>query len=251
MKRKFLGSLNQGHPAVFLPIIHYSLLSFSQLVAQYIVEQGFDLYMKNDYTFLENVFKLLRSNFQYRCVLSVPQFLSMGFTERKVLMCLDIIRVSRKRHEELLRFKRIAEKKLQAASPTPAERPITPPRPSGRTPIKKTLSFKKIDQQFYEMDPQGFDIDRSPITTERASSSPTKREDDNSQESAVRQLTVSIGRLMERVDEIDTRMEEYIERTEAKLLLMTGKLKMLENSQRGARVQSLTEDKQDSPSHFL
>mmetsp|Transcript_22765 Transcript_22765/g.40952 ORF Transcript_22765/g.40952 Transcript_22765/m.40952 type:complete len:207 (+) Transcript_22765:1825-2445(+) len=206
--------------------------------------------MKNDFTFLENVFKLLRSNFQYRCVLSVPQFLSMGFTERKVLMCLDVIRVARKRHEELLRFKRIADKKQQSASPVPAERPKTPPRPNVKTPIKKTLSFKKIDQQPFEQSPQAFEVERSPIT-DRASSSPTKREDDDSQESAVRQLTVTLGRLMKRVEEIDQKMEDFIEKTEAKIVLMTGKIKLLENSYRGARVQSMTEDKQDSPSHYL
>jgi hypothetical protein len=212
---------------MFLPIIHYSLLSFSQLVAQYLVEQGFDLYMKNDFTFLESVFKLLRSNFQYRCVLSVPQFLSMGFTERKVLMCLDIIRVVRKRHEELLRFRRIAEKKQQLASPTPAERPKTPPRPSVRTPIKKTLTFKAADQEFYDQDI--LEGDPSPIS-ERASASPAKYEDGESQENAVQQLTTTLARLVKRVEDIGSRMEQFMEKTEAKIVLMTGKIRILDSS---------------------
>jgi hypothetical protein len=220
-------------------------------VAEYIVEQGFDLYMKNDFTFLENVFKLLRSNFQYRCVMSVPQFLSMGFTERKVLMCLDIIKAVRKRHEELLRFKRITDKKLQGAAPAVTDVPKTPPRPNVKTPVKRTQSGQKTEQQPYEAAPLSYERDRSPLTTERFSSSPTKREDDDHQESAVRQLTVTLGRLMSRVDEIEKTMEEFMERTEAKLVLMAGKVKMLDNSSRGSRLQGLTEDKQDLPSQYL
>lgn len=34
----------KGHPSFFLPIIHFSLLLYSKPVANYINEQGFDLY---------------------------------------------------------------------------------------------------------------------------------------------------------------------------------------------------------------
>jgi hypothetical protein len=222
---------------VFLPVLHYALLSFSQLVAHYIAEQGFDLHMKNDFTFLEIVIKLLRANFQYRCVLSVPQFLSMGFTERKVLMCLDVVRAVRKRHEELLRFKRISERR-RGASPARTDRHKTPVRPDTRTQVKQSLDFKNADQQAYRQG-SAHERHRSPIT-ERVGA--MTGEADALQEKAVRQLTITLGRLLKHVDQLELKMEEFIERTETKLVVMAGKIKTMEISYRGARLQSLTED---------
>lgn len=205
--------------------------------------------MKNDFTFLENVFKLLRSNFQYRCVLSVSQFLSMGFTERKVLMCLDIIRVVRKRHEELARFKRTTEKKQQSVSPSPTDRPKTPPRPSSKkAPVKKSHAFKALDQQRYDQEFQASEEDRSPIATERAGISPTKREDEQPQDSAIRQLNMTIGLLLKRVDEVGSKMEDFIEKTDAKILLMAGKIKLLENSRNRGKP---ADNSPDSPALYL
>jgi hypothetical protein len=219
---------------VFLPVLHYALLSFSQLVAHYIAEQGFDLHMKNDFTFLEIAIKLLRANFQYHCVLSVPQFLSMGFTERKVLMCLDIVRAVRKRHEELLRFKRISERKLKGASPARTDRPKTPLRPDARTQVKQSLDFKRAAQRGYK---QG-----SAHVRTRSQLTERVGEADALREQAVRQLTTTLSRLMKHVDQLELKMEEFIENTQTKLIVMAGKIKTIEILYRGARLQSLTED---------
>ena len=43
----------KGHPVAFLPFIHHALLTFQPDVAEWIREQGYDLYAKNDYRFEE------------------------------------------------------------------------------------------------------------------------------------------------------------------------------------------------------
>lgn len=54
-----MDTFSEGLPPVFLPIIHHSLLEFSPQVAAFISENGFDLFAKNDYRFMESAYKLL------------------------------------------------------------------------------------------------------------------------------------------------------------------------------------------------
>jgi len=44
---------------VYMPIIHFSLLTYSKPVTEHIQEQGFDLFAKNDFQFMKAVFELL------------------------------------------------------------------------------------------------------------------------------------------------------------------------------------------------
>eukprot|EP00191_Tetraselmis_sp_GSL018_P024280 CAMPEP_0177627252 /NCGR_PEP_ID=MMETSP0419_2-20121207/31102_1 /TAXON_ID=582737 /ORGANISM="Tetraselmis sp., Strain GSL018" /LENGTH=550 /DNA_ID=CAMNT_0019128389 /DNA_START=596 /DNA_END=2248 /DNA_ORIENTATION=- len=95
--------VRQGDPAAFLPILHYSLISFSKPLAREIVENNYELNGKTDLRFLESVWKLLRELVNYKPALSVNQFLSQGFAERKILTVCDIVALCRQRHSELLR----------------------------------------------------------------------------------------------------------------------------------------------------
>mgnify|MGYP006126365853 CR=1 FL=1 len=52
-----------GTPIAYLPIIHHALLVYSPLVAKHISDNGFELYAKSDYRFVENTYKLLLNNF--------------------------------------------------------------------------------------------------------------------------------------------------------------------------------------------
>lgn len=137
---------------MMLPIVHFALLNYSKLVAEYIYNLNFDMYTKNDYSFVELTYKLLRQKFQYRPILTIGQFLSPGFAERKILFCLDLIRVVKDKHLELLRFKKVEERRSRSPSsvnrspsavslvdvteePLPSQ-PL-PPRPLPRTPSKQ------------------------------------------------------------------------------------------------------------------
>ena len=106
-----IKGLSEGEATSILPIIHYCLLSYSKVFAEYIAEQGFDLMTKNDFNFLETVFKLLRQKFNYRPVLKIGQFLGTGFAERKIMMLLDLIKMVKTRTNELIRYQQIEERK--------------------------------------------------------------------------------------------------------------------------------------------
>ena len=127
-----IKGLNDGEASSTLPIIHFCLLSYSKVFAEYIVDQGFDMMTKNDYSFLESVFKLLRQKFGYRPVLKIGQFLASGFAERKIMMLLDLIQIVKTKTNELQRYQQAEERKSKSPMRSVDEENIkiqTPPRP--------------------------------------------------------------------------------------------------------------------------
>mmetsp|Transcript_43424 Transcript_43424/g.41876 ORF Transcript_43424/g.41876 Transcript_43424/m.41876 type:complete len:82 (-) Transcript_43424:1537-1782(-) len=66
----------KGHPSVYLPIIHFSLLVFSPPVAEYITNKGFDMFAKTDYSFMGSVFEILAMLFKYKAPFTLDQFFS-------------------------------------------------------------------------------------------------------------------------------------------------------------------------------
>uniref|UniRef100_A0A8C6U742 Centrosomal protein of 44 kDa n=1 Tax=Neogobius melanostomus TaxID=47308 RepID=A0A8C6U742_9GOBI len=102
---KYTGSLNynglsNGDPAAFLPIVSYTLTTFSPVVAEQLVTSGFELSGKTDLRFIETVFKVLRDVFQYKPVLTKEQFLQWGFSQRKISVVCDIINLVLQRHNQ-------------------------------------------------------------------------------------------------------------------------------------------------------
>lgn len=64
------AQVEAGIPVVYLPIYHFSLLMYSTEVANYITEKGFELYAKNDMRFMESLYKLFVSHFNYKPALT-------------------------------------------------------------------------------------------------------------------------------------------------------------------------------------
>lgn len=155
-------SLNEGEASSTLPIIHFCLLSYSKVFVEYVIDQGFDMMTKNDYNFLESVFKLLRQKFNYRPVLKIGQFLASGFAERKIMMLLDLINIVKTKTAELQRYQQAEEKKSKSPMRSTEEENIkvqTPPRPSSKmykdpeeilmdysNLLKKNISVEKVEQ---------------------------------------------------------------------------------------------------------
>lgn len=81
----------KGHPSVYLPIIHFSLLAFSKPVAQYIQDKGFELFAQNDYSFVKSIYDILNMLFKYKPPFSIDQFFSPGMPERKIAFVMDIM----------------------------------------------------------------------------------------------------------------------------------------------------------------
>ena len=81
-----------GNPVVFLQIINYVLLDYSQEMANLILDNGFDLYAKKDAKFIERVYQLCLTIFKYKPKINIDQFFTTGFGDQKVIMLLEIIK---------------------------------------------------------------------------------------------------------------------------------------------------------------
>ncbi|KAG8504579.1 Centrosomal protein of 44 kDa [Galemys pyrenaicus] len=93
--------LVKGDTAASLPIISYSLTSYSPYVAELLVESNIELIAKNDLRFIDTVYKLLRDQFNYKPILTKKQFLQCGFAEWKIQIVCDILNCVMKKHKEL------------------------------------------------------------------------------------------------------------------------------------------------------
>ncbi|XP_057580493.1 centrosomal protein of 44 kDa isoform X4 [Hippopotamus amphibius kiboko] len=93
--------LVKGDTAASLPIISYSLTSYSPYVAELLVDSNLELIAKNDLRFIDTVYKLLRDQFNYKPILTKKQFLQCGFAEWKIQIICDILNCVMKKHKEL------------------------------------------------------------------------------------------------------------------------------------------------------
>ncbi|XP_020853516.1 centrosomal protein of 44 kDa isoform X3 [Phascolarctos cinereus] len=106
------SGLVKGDPAAYLPIISHSLTSYSTYVAEFLVISNTELTAKNDYRFIDSVYKLLRDKFHYKPILTKKQFFQYGFVEWKIQIVCDILNLVMKKHKELCNLdKAVAQKK--------------------------------------------------------------------------------------------------------------------------------------------
>lgn len=94
--------LMKGDTAASLPIISYSLTSYSPHVAELVMESSAELIAKNDVRFTDTVYKLLRDQFDYKPILTKKQFIQSGFAEWKIEIVCDILNCVMKKHKELV-----------------------------------------------------------------------------------------------------------------------------------------------------
>ncbi|XP_012930659.2 centrosomal protein of 44 kDa isoform X2 [Heterocephalus glaber] len=93
--------LIKGDTAAALPIISYSLTSYSPFVTEHLMECNVELLAKNDLRFTDTVYKLLRDQFDYKPILTKAQFMQHGFAEWKIQIICDILNCVMKKHKEL------------------------------------------------------------------------------------------------------------------------------------------------------
>ncbi|XP_062933084.1 centrosomal protein of 44 kDa isoform X1 [Cynocephalus volans] len=93
--------LIKGDTAASLPIISYSLTSYSPYVTELLMESNIELIGKNDLRFIDGVYKLLRDQFHYKPILTKKQFIQCGFAEWKIQIVCDVLNCVMKKHKEL------------------------------------------------------------------------------------------------------------------------------------------------------
>ncbi|CAM6107065.1 unnamed protein product [Calypogeia fissa] len=96
--------LKEGIPACILPLVHYSLLGYSRHLARFLSANGYELWAKSDLRFMESTLKFLRQEFNYRSALTMAQIFARGYAERKLLFLCDVIQMSKRKHNELLKL---------------------------------------------------------------------------------------------------------------------------------------------------
>nr|XP_019588747.1 PREDICTED: centrosomal protein of 44 kDa isoform X2 [Rhinolophus sinicus] len=113
--------LVKGDVAASLPIISYSLTSYSPYVAELLVESNLELTAKNDLRFIDTVYKLLRDHFNYKPILTKKQFLQCGFAEWKIQIICDILNCVMKKHKELSNLEKIPSQQRKKTSSVKSE----------------------------------------------------------------------------------------------------------------------------------
>eukprot|EP00039_Didymoeca_costata_P007610 m.101699 g.101699 ORF g.101699 m.101699 type:complete len:530 (+) comp13754_c0_seq1:183-1772(+) len=116
-----LQSVRNGSPQVFLPLIHFAVLGYSQLVANFIISHGYELYGKSDLRFIEGVYKLLRDEFYFSPKITKAQFFGSGFAEQKAILTSQIFKMMMKKHSELQKRSRLESPLRKKLAPVPIE----------------------------------------------------------------------------------------------------------------------------------
>ncbi|XP_076584862.1 centrosomal protein of 44 kDa [Chaetodon auriga] len=95
------NGLSKGDPSAFLPIVSFTLTSFSPPFAEQLMATGLELTGKSDLRFTDTLYKVLRDIFHYKPILNKQQFLQWGFSQRKISIICDIINLVLKKHNQL------------------------------------------------------------------------------------------------------------------------------------------------------
>ncbi|XP_040892181.1 centrosomal protein of 44 kDa [Toxotes jaculatrix] len=95
------NGLSKGDPSAFLPIVSFTLTTFSPPFAEQLMAAGMELTGKTDLRFTEALYKILRDIFHYKPVLTKQQFLQWGFSQRKISVICDIINLVLEKHKQL------------------------------------------------------------------------------------------------------------------------------------------------------
>jgi len=81
-----LDKLAQGMASEILPMINYILMDYSPQIANMLIDNGYDLYGKKDFRFMESVFKLSITMFKFKPAINLQQFFNDGFAEQKFIL---------------------------------------------------------------------------------------------------------------------------------------------------------------------
>lgn len=91
----------EANPLIFLPIINYVLLQYSKPVAAWIIDNGLHMIGTNDTKFMKLAFKLARDHFGFNPTITLHQFFSTGFAERKIMYTSELIKHVKEKHKEI------------------------------------------------------------------------------------------------------------------------------------------------------
>ncbi|XP_063740078.1 centrosomal protein of 44 kDa isoform X2 [Eleginops maclovinus] len=138
------NGLSKGDPSAFLPIVSFTLTSFSPPFANQLMEAGLELTGKTDLRFTDTLYKVLRDIFHYKPILTKQQFLQWGFSVRKISVICDIINLVLQKHN-LLKKPRVRcpashKEHRGEAHPNPADADTVSKKPLVENHMAEVLS---------------------------------------------------------------------------------------------------------------
>jgi len=82
-----------GHPTIFMKILHYVLFYSSTAVRNYLYSKDIDplTIHLNDYKFMERIFYIITNLLGLKPRISIHQFFKYGYAEQKMMMCVEAI----------------------------------------------------------------------------------------------------------------------------------------------------------------
>lgn len=107
-----------GDPKEFIPLFRYVLLVYSQPLKETLFEGAERPEDWEACRFADAIFRVCRDKLNLHPSLNLKQFLSQGFSERKLILLVDLISLCRSRNVDLQRQIRVGSKRI-----TPADGP--------------------------------------------------------------------------------------------------------------------------------
>lgn len=103
-----------GHPTMFLKIVHYALFGSSPSVRDYMFSNGVDkdTVHLNDLKFFKSVTYILVNLFGYKAKITQDQFFKYGYAEMKMLLCCDIITLVKRKQKHLQMHRSLSAKRV-------------------------------------------------------------------------------------------------------------------------------------------
>ncbi|KAM9314735.1 centrosomal protein of 44 kDa [Pholidichthys leucotaenia] len=149
--------LSKGDPSAFLPIVSFTLTSFSAPFTKQLSSAGLELTGKTDLRFTDTLYKVLRDIFHYKPILTKQQFLQWGFSQRKISVICDIINLVLQKHHQLKKSRvkcPASQKDDREVHPEPADIDTVLKRPYVVNHVENPSTFppNSCEAQFFSTD---------------------------------------------------------------------------------------------------
>jgi hypothetical protein len=95
--------LASGDPRMYLRLLHFFALDYSVDLKKWIVDRGYTLQTADDRGFVEQIFRLLQVELEYRPKLTPADFLKPKMALQKLIICREFGRIVRTRWKRTAR----------------------------------------------------------------------------------------------------------------------------------------------------
>lgn len=90
-----------GAPEMYLRLVHFLFLEYSPEIRSWLVSKGYTLLTATDLVFVQQVFKIMQTEFGYRPKLTVDNFFKPKFALQKITMCCDLVKLIKDKSKTL------------------------------------------------------------------------------------------------------------------------------------------------------